>query len=107
MGTCPRLVCSSTSCAYPTLHPDAHWRAHARARREVFILEDLKDANIVQFLGACFEEGSTMLVTGAPLTAWPPSAGVRGVPRARGSAAQMAALSWSRAVCPWTSLPVS
>ncbi len=38
----------------------------ARARgREVFILEDLKDANIVQFLGACFEEGSTMLVTGA------------------------------------------
>ncbi|KAK9832694.1 hypothetical protein WJX81_001038 [Elliptochloris bilobata] len=32
-------------------------------RREVFILEDLKDANIVQFLGACFEEGSTMLVT--------------------------------------------
>ena len=32
--------------------------------REVFILEDLKDANIVQFLGACFEEGSTMLVTG-------------------------------------------
>ena len=31
----------------------------------MFILEDLKDANIVQFLGACFEEGSTMLVTGA------------------------------------------
>ena len=28
----------------------------------MFILEDLKDANIVQFLGACFEEGSTMLV---------------------------------------------
>jgi len=46
-------------------------------RREVFILEDLKDANIVQFLGACFEEGSTMLVTGAPLTALLPSAGVR------------------------------
>ena len=31
--------------------------------REVFILEDLKDANIVQFLGACFEEDNTMLVT--------------------------------------------
>ena len=31
--------------------------------REVFILEDLKDTNIVQFMGACFEEGSAMLVT--------------------------------------------
>ena len=31
MATCPLLVRSSTSCAYPTLHPDAHWRAHARA----------------------------------------------------------------------------
>ncbi len=26
-------------------------------------MEDLKDANIVQFMGACFDEGSTMLVT--------------------------------------------
>lgn len=32
-------------------------------RREAFILEDLKDANIVQFMGACFDEGNTMLVT--------------------------------------------
>lgn len=32
-------------------------------QREAFILEDLKDANIVQFMGACFDEGSTMLVT--------------------------------------------
>ena len=35
----------------------------AAGRREVFILEDLKDTNIVQFMGACFEEGSAMLVT--------------------------------------------
>ncbi|KAK9904880.1 hypothetical protein WJX75_004665 [Coccomyxa subellipsoidea] len=32
-------------------------------KREAFILEDLKDANIVQFMGACFDEGNTMLVT--------------------------------------------
>ena len=31
--------------------------------REVFILEDLKDTNIVQFMGACFDEGNAMLVT--------------------------------------------
>ena len=33
------------------------------ACREVFILEDLKDTNIVQFMGACFDEGNAMLVT--------------------------------------------
>ena len=41
---------------------DAKVYCGAGPGREVFILEDLKDANIVQFLGACFEEGSTMLV---------------------------------------------
>lgn len=46
-----------------TMNPDVY--CCAGPGREVFILEDLKDANIVQFLGACFEEGSTMLVTGA------------------------------------------
>jgi hypothetical protein len=73
--------------------PDAHRRAHShalRARREVFILEDLKDANIVQFLGACFEEGSTMLVTGAPVMVWLPSTGVRAASGARGSAVRTA-----------------
>ena len=33
-------------------------------KREALILEDLKDTNIVQFMGACFEDsGDSMLVT--------------------------------------------
>ena len=33
-------------------------------KREALILEDLKDTNIVQFMGACFEDsGNSMLVT--------------------------------------------
>ena len=49
-GGAPDAVCVIMRC--PRMRP-----------REVFILEDLKDTNIVQFMGACFDEGSAMLVT--------------------------------------------
>ena len=34
-------------------------------QREVVILKSCRDRNIVQFLGACIEDGQTFLVTGA------------------------------------------
>ena len=37
----------------------------AEFRREIAILKGCRDRNIVQFIGACLQEGRTILVTGA------------------------------------------
>ena len=39
----------------------------AEFRREIAILKGCRDRNIVQFIGACLQEGRTILVTGETL----------------------------------------